>query len=221
MMGRGCSPLGPVPVPPTPGSGPATAGMPLAWSPGLAFGAVVGFGGGFSGPAPVPVPQAALATASGSGAGGTLFAAGGRLAPLGYAGVTTGPNRDVRALASEVMPGGRSALGALAFGPFVAPSGGGIQAPLAPVGGSSFVVNATVSASVSMSANSGTSISVSAPGVLSTDAVSVAPTAPFGTGFGPLFAIAGGGTVTVFFVNCTTSTQNIAPGWTLRIGVIR
>lgn len=140
------------------------------------------------------------------GAGGvTGFAGAGATPPAPMAFSSGGAGVDLRSGFGKATFGwttGTAVMSAVAFG---------------------FVVNITVPGGGSIPANSGTSLSVTVPGVLATDSVWANQTsAVFSVGVAIVNAYStGANSVTLQIHNCTTSSQSIPSNFPLRVGILR
>ena len=247
-----CSPFGPPPSPPSSGALAALMPLAWSFGLSFSSMAVGG-GAGFSSPSSTPAPalatssggggtsagrlafspmasgpagaalvlgpSSAAAAASSSGAGGTRLAfASWSAMPTGAVGGVQGPSQAVQAFSSGVNAITFQNLGRFDFSPMTG-ANGGFQGGRAQ----SFVFNVIVPGGGSVPANSGTSLTVTVPGVLASDAVQANQTsAVFASGISIVNAYANAaGQVTLQILNCTTASQSIPVNFPLRVGVSR
>lgn len=247
-----CSPFGPPPSPPSSGALAALMPLAWSFGLSFSSMAVGG-GAGFSAPSSTPAPalatssggggtsagrlafspmasgpagaalvlgpSSAAAAASSSGAGGTRLAfASWSAMPTGAVGGVQGPSQAVQAFSSGVNAITFQNLGRFDFSPMTG-ANGGFQGGRAQ----SFVFNVIVPGGGSVPANSGTSLTVTVPGVLASDAVQANQTsAVFASGISIVNAYANAaGQVTLQILNCTTASQSIPVNFPLRVGVSR
>lgn len=221
-FGGGFTSGGPPPV--NPAAATSSGGGMIGGSAFVSRNLVSGpFGQGFTSGGPPPTGPAAAVSSGGGMVGGSAFAMRAAPSVLGIvqqtivqAG-TTGPN----AFSSGSSGNTRDMLGRLSF-PQWALMGSMLAAPLAGVA-TSLVVNVTVTGGGSVPANSGTTLTVTVPGVLSSDSVYANQTsATFAAGLSIVNAFASGaGQITLELLNCTTTSKSIPTNFPLRVGILR
>jgi hypothetical protein len=226
--------------------------MPLAWAFGLTFspmgaGGGAGFTSGGSTPAALATSSggssgamgrlgfspmtsgiagaaltlgpasSAAATASGSGSSRLAFTTWSPMPAAAIAGVQGGP-ATLQAFSSGLQAVTFQNLGRFDFSP-MSGANGGFQGGRAQ----SFVFNVTVVGGGSVPANSGTSLTVTVPGVLASDSIQANQTsATFSAGISIVNAYASGaGQITLQILNCTTASQAIPSNFPLRVAVLR
>lgn len=247
-----CSPFGPPPSPPSSGALAALMPLAWSFGLSFSSMAVGG-GAGFSSPSSTPAPAAAtssggggtsagrlafspmasgiagaalslgppssaLATSSGSGAARLGFATFSPMPTGAAGGVQGGLPAAPLAFSSGIQAVTFQNLGRFDFSPMTG-ANGGFQGGRAQ----SFVFNVIVPGGGSVPANSGTSLTVTVPGVLASDAVQANQTsALFASGISIVNAYANAaGQVTLQILNCTTASQSIPVNFPLRVGVSR